>query len=78
MSGVKLIEPQTELKGCPFCSRQTELRIVVDQNYTNNWAKIFCNCQSCGAKGPDVFSPYDSEDDELIKQAIKLWEARRE
>ena len=57
---------------CPFCG---EVGTDFGNNQGTKWG--YTECQSCGAKGPEVRTNYDISEDALWhKSALKLWDTR--
>lgn len=64
-----------ELKPCPFCGEGKTASTYFDHEQGDKWG--YASCDACGARGPEVRTEYDRNDNAPWRgKAIAAWNTR--
>ena len=64
-----------ELKPCPFCTEGKNVSTYFDREQGDKWG--YASCDACGARGPEVRTNYDRDDNAPWRaKAIAAWNIR--
>lgn len=67
--------PAPELMPCPFCTEGKSVSTYFDHEQGDKWG--YASCDACGARGPEVRTNYDRDDNAPWRaEAIAAWNTR--
>lgn len=70
-----LIDKAEALLPCPFCPEGKTVSTYFDHEQGDKWG--YASCDACGARGPEVRTNYDRDDNALWRaEAIAAWNRR--
>lgn len=66
---------EPDLKPCPFCTEGKTVSTYFDPEQGDKWG--YASCDACGARGPEVRTNYDRDDNAPWRaEAIAAWNRR--
>ena len=70
-----LIDKAEAVAPCPFCAEGKSVSTYFDHEQGDKWG--YASCDACGARGPEVRTSYDRDDNAPWRaEAIAAWNRR--